>query len=289
LRAIHEVEIIVAGAIGKKWSGFVEYEAEDEVNFDLEFGGTMLTWNQSKAINVQFADAGTLFADPYDSYYGRRLTRGRAYVVDQRYGGADNNQRLRGFRQTLSVYGRPIPKLFYNVGIGAVSGDHEGEAPETVFVRLAFDITPNIMVGLLHIDGTCVSNATTLANCPVDRDFQRTGIDAQVTVGNFQINSVFMTTEDDNASGVGTVENDAYYVQGIYIHKNGTRPTWTALVRYDKEEATNGTLERKGWTANVGYYFKENVRGYVEYYTEDNKIAPLSEHDRVTLQLEIGF
>lgn len=293
LRAVHEVEILIAGTIGKKWAGFVEYEGEDETvdiggtaelpAFNLNFGGVMVTWNVSKALNVQFADAMALFADPYDSYYHRRLTRNRPDLVDNSFGGADNGGKLRSDRQSVSIYGRPMPKLFYNVGIGAVSDRHEKGAPETLFARVAFDVTPKIMVGLLYIDGTCEAAA-----CTVDRDFNRTGIDVQAEVNNFRFNAAFLTTEDDDATATATLENEAMYVQAIYVIKEGKRPKWVPLLRYDSIEYNNGVDKRNAWTANVSYYIKENVRGYLEYYSE-SKDTGGTEDSRVTLQIEVGF
>jgi hypothetical protein len=287
LRAMHEIELLVAGAMGKKWSGFIEYEAEDEGNFELEYGHAALSWNYSKALNVQFTYGPALFADSYDTYGMRRLTRGRAYIIDNAFGGADNGGKLRTNRQQVSLYGRPISNLFYSVGYSGASGDSEGEAPGTVHARVAWDVMPKIMVGLFHLSGTCDA-AVGAPNCAVDRDFKRTGIDVQADVNNFRFTAAFLSAEDDVA--LVTEDNDVYFVQGLYVHRKDKRPTWTALLRYDNEEGTNGTLERKAWTANVGYYFKENVRGFVEFYSENkNTIDPTAKHDRVTLQLVVGF
>jgi len=182
-----------------------------------------------------------------------------------------------------------MSNLFYSVGYSGASGDSEGEAPGTIHARLAWDVMPKIMVGLFHLNGTCDA-AVGAPNCTVDRDFKRTGIDVQADIGKFRINGAYMKAEDDGALALVTVDNDAYFVQGLYVHKKDRRPIWTALLRYDSEEAINGTKERNAWTANVGYYFKENVRGYVEFYSENkNTIDPTAKHDRVTLQLELGF
>jgi len=81
LRAVHEIEILIAGAIGKKWSGFIEYEAEDEMDFDLEYGHAAVSWNHSKAMNVQFSYGPAFFADSYDTFGMRSLTRGRVYLI----------------------------------------------------------------------------------------------------------------------------------------------------------------------------------------------------------------
>ena len=45
IRALHEAEIFVAGAIGTNWSGFMEIEAEDETDFKPEIGSGTLSYN----------------------------------------------------------------------------------------------------------------------------------------------------------------------------------------------------------------------------------------------------
>lgn len=54
IRALHEVEIIVAGNLAKNWSGYFEIEAEDETGFELELAPAVLSYNHSKEFNIQF-------------------------------------------------------------------------------------------------------------------------------------------------------------------------------------------------------------------------------------------
>lgn len=68
MRALHEVEVIVAGRVGKSWSGFFEIEAEDEAQgefgFEVGIPAAVLSYNHSKAVNVQLNWGEALWADP---------------------------------------------------------------------------------------------------------------------------------------------------------------------------------------------------------------------------------
>ena len=65
IRAVHEVELIVAGNLARNWSGYFEIEAEDETGFELELAPAVLTYNHSKEFNVQFVYGPTFWADSY--------------------------------------------------------------------------------------------------------------------------------------------------------------------------------------------------------------------------------
>lgn len=130
IRALHEVELMVAGPMGEKFSGFIEIEAEDEVTngigFDTGIGTAALTYNASEAAHVQFSWGSNTWFDPYNSYSNHlRMTRGASAVIDQSFGGADNGGKLKSARQNIAIYGRPTPKFFYGVAISGDAGDPE--------------------------------------------------------------------------------------------------------------------------------------------------------------------
>ena len=298
LRALHEVELIVAGVIGKKWSGFFEYEGEDEKNFEFEFAHAVLGYHHSPALNVQLAMAPAHWADPYDTFYMRRLTRNRPGTIDSSFGGADNGggggAKLRDNRQVLSIYGRPVDNVFYSVGISGLGKDEppgddkfQGENPNTLHARVAVDVTPDIMVGGFWLDGTCETGLA--ASCPANRDFTRSGLDVQADVGDFRFTAAFISADDDNATATAEESNDAFYVQGLYVVKGKQgQPLWVPLIRFDNTESNNGADETKAVTLNLQRYFTQNVKGYIEYYDETDKTGG-GEDSRLTLQLEVGF
>ena len=170
LRAIHEIELFMAGPIYENISGHIEIEAEDENDFIPEASGS-LTYHHSELFNFQASYGSLLVADPYDTLSAaRRLTRGRNSLIDQRFGGADNNGRLRDARQTIALYGRPIDWVYYSIGHSGVAKDAEGVQASNFHMRLALDVLDDITIGGLVVFGECKSSA---GNCAIDRNFTR--------------------------------------------------------------------------------------------------------------------
>lgn len=310
LRALHEIEILIAGVFYKDVSGYFELEAEDETGFEIEVPHHAMSYHPSPYANVFLAYAAGHWADPYDTYADhRRMTRAHASVGDQAFGGADNGGKERNSHQQLSVNGRPIPSLFYNVGVTGLANDPEGEDPNTYFGRLAFDITPNIMVGVYGTKGAH-RNAefdTDIDGDPDttdpdytlkdDLDFTRAGVDAQAEFMNFRVSGVYYKAQDDVAvvNGPSDVtilkkqDNSAAYVEGMYVFKNGSRPWFVPLVRADQYTKNDGNDDYASVTTNVTYYYSENVKAYLEYWKETKRPDKNDKGSRVTLQVFAAF
>lgn len=318
IRSVHEVELMAAGRLYKNVSGYFELEAEDEDEtgtvlacadeewtgegactefeekevvtrdaFEPEVSDAWMTYNHSDAIKLQATWGSILAMDPYDTYSGaRRLTRGTQYVIDKKFGGADDGGNLGESRQGLSVFGRPMEKLFYSVGLTGNADDSEGVNGKTLFGRLAVDVMPDVMLGLLYVDGECEKGAD---NCVVDRDYTRFGIDGQADIGDVRVMGAWLTAEDDNKDGTSEEDNDSWYLHGQYVFKQDGRPTFVPMIRYDSVESNDGKDETEAVTLNLSYYFTQNIKGYVEY--NDILDAPESGDEiyRLTFQIEAGF
>lgn len=299
-RAIHEIELMIAGSASENVSVFFELEAEDEDTnsrgFETGIPEAAMTYNVNEALNVQLAWGPLAFADSYDTYSdSRRLTRGHASVVDQSFGGADANGKLRDSRQSLSIFGRVIDNLFYNIGYAGVADDSEGENPSTFFGRLAYDITPGITVGVLAVDGTWEDGLTyvdgEMVDIVDDADYSRLSFDTQIDIADFRLMGVFMQAEDDyvTANGTRSGDNDAWYLQGQYMFSKGGRPTFVPMIRVDNYEKNDGAEEYKEITLNLGYYFTENIRGFLEYWDQYDVPGNKDEDSRFTVQVEATF
>jgi len=286
IRALHEVEIIVAGAIGDKWSGYFEIEAEDETGFEPELAPAVLTYNHSKALNVQFVYGSQFWADSYGLLNDHfRLTRGHVGAIDQRFGGADAGGRFRSNRQTVGAYGRFSERFFYNVNYSGNASDAEGENASIVSGLFNVDITKNIMVGAFSLSGDDAST---------NRDFSRTGVQFQADLKDLRVQGLYVSANDDRDAadirGPGEDDNNALSVQAFYTFLDDSlRPTWVPLIRLDSYEANDGADSFDELTLNIGYYFKQNIKGYLEYW--DRYDAPVStqKDSRVTLQLIAAF
>jgi hypothetical protein len=282
LRALHEVELMFAGVIYNDVSGFLEIEAEDETDFDPTVEIAAVSYHANKALNVQFAWSPVTFFDPYDTWsHIRRLTRGSYATIDQAFGGADANGRLRFSRQNAALYGRPLDALFYSVGISGVAEDSEGNNPKNLMGRLAFDAMKSATLGLFLLDGE--DEAT-------NRAFSRSGVDFQADLldNRLRVMGAYLKAKDDRAT-TGEDKNDAWYAQAFYTFKDKEKPTWVPLVRLDSYERANGNDKYDELTLNLGYYFTQNVKGYVEYWKQLDVPAGRVEDNRWTVQLYVAF
>ncbi len=294
VRAIHEIELLMAGVLGKQWSGYVEIEAEDENNFDPKLGMATFAYHYNKAVNIQFVYGPMFWADPY-GFLGNhfRLTRGSVGIIDQTFGGADKNGKLRSPRQNVIVSGRPMNKLFYSVGLSGESNDAEGVNASTASGRVAFDVTSDVMVGAFAVSGETeeFKSGTPVTTTP-KRNFSRRGVDAQVDIGSARIQAAFLKAEDDNSTlpaPTSKDKNDAWSIQGMYVFKDAKRPTWAPLVRLDNYEKSAGADEYKALTLNLTRYFTQNIKAYVEYWDQLDVPAGQKEDKRLTLQLIAAF
>jgi len=288
VRAIHEVEIILAGNIAKNWSGFFEMEAEDENDFEPEIGPAVLTYNHNQAFNVQAGWSPIFWADAYGILVDHfRLTRGHLGAIDQSFGGADGDSSLRALRQNIGVFGRVgAGRVFYNVNWSGDAKDAEGENASTISALVDFDITPNIMVGAFGMSGENENTGAGMAK----RDYSRAGVQFQADVADARIQAIFVTASDDLASGIGDEDNDAFSIQGFWTFTDDTlRPTWVPLIRYDSYETNDGNDDFNELTFNLTYYFNQNIRAYVEYWDRFDAPTSAQEDDRLTLQIIAAF
>lgn len=271
MRALHEVEVIVAGRVGENWSGYFEIEAEDEAQgeygFEVGIPAAVLAYNHNEAVNVQLNWGQALWADPY-GFIGDhfRMTRGHVATIDKGFDGSDGAIRSR--RQNLAVTGRPMKRLFYSAGLSAQADSpdgsdstdvSEGKDASTLHARVAFDITPDIMIGGFFVDGeiaavTCTAPGIPEAACTVAGDivparpnqassdqtleYERIGVDAQADIGSTRVQLMFVSASDDSQPVSGSEnDNDAMSLQAYHVFKTSTgTPTWVPLIRFDTYE-----------------------------------------------------
>lgn len=305
IHALHEVEIISGGRAYKNVSSWFELEAEDdEDSFNVTLGSGFLTYSHNSAVNVQAGYGQFLFADPYDTYSDmRRLTASHNPITNRRYLGADNGGRFRDARQQISLFGRTLnDKLFYIVGGGGLASDTVADKSRAYYARLAFDVTPNIMIGGMAMDGSCEvgtepNNPDNGSQCgdrtgdPLtqDQDFSRYAIDTQIDIDNFRLVGVYQTNNEDIRNSTKDETNDTWYVEGTYVLRDDGRPTWVPQIRLDQYEENDGKDSFSTATLNLGYYFTQNIKGFIEYSNLYDVPTGESEGSRSTVQLEAAF
>jgi len=285
VRAIHEVELFIAGTMGKNISVFSQIGAEDESGFTPEVGSTALSYRFNNEATLQMTWSQANWADGY-GFMGNhfRLTRGSVGVIDQSFGDADGGGKLRSKRQNVAVTGRVAnDKLFYNIGLGGVADNVEGvsgNAPgdgTSMNARIAFDVKKNIMVGGYILDGEAGN-----------MNFNRMAIDTQADLKNIRIQAAYVMAEDDITGG--TDKNNAFSIQTYNVMKTKKgMPTWVQLVRLDNYERNDGTHEYNELTLNVTHYLAQNIKAYIEYWDRFDTPTGIDKDNRLTLQLYVGL
>lgn len=282
IRALHEVELMVAGMLYKSLSGFFEIEAEDEKDFEPEIPIGVLGYHPMRAVNLQLSYSPLLWADPYDTYAShRQLTRGAYSVIDQKFGGADNGGRLRDSRQTIALYGRPMDMLFYSIGFSGVAEDTEGKNANNFHARLTVDVVPEATIGLFGMNGRWKTDS-------IARDFNRIGLDIQADFYKMRFLGVYLRAKDD-LDTTGDEKNDAWYAQAFYVFEKNSRPLVVPLLRYDSYEKKDGKDRFDEVTLNVSYYFTQNIKGFVEFWTQTDIPNGATRDHRFTVQIVAAF
>jgi len=301
IRAIHEVELFLGGVFYRNLSGFVSLEAEGEDGFGNVLALAVLNYDFNNSLNLQIAYAPTFFADPYDTLSSaRRLTAAHYNVLNDKFGKTDNNDKLRHSRQQVSLFGRLInDRLFYNVGIGGLTGDNVANQSTVGFGRLAFDITPSMMVGAFGVSGKCdvTTSSDFVDDCGMDangnvaasdRNFSRYGLDTQLDFGSSRLTGVYLTAEDDLVNANGSETNVDYYAEAMYFGKAAGHLI-VPLIRFQSSEVNDGKDTTKGYVAGVSYYFLENFKGSIEYGSDTSVPAGETKSSNFTLQLHAAF
>jgi len=288
LRAIQEAELFVAGAIDDNFSGFLAFEAEDDEDaFNVAVATATVAYRFNTEFNLNFSYAQVFEADPYSFLRNTlRLTRNRPATIDQRFGGSD---RIRDNRQQVTATGRISHKLFYSLSYTGAPKDSVGEDPQGIAARVAYDITKDFMVGAFYWSGEeLLTDAGSTP--PSVTEFDRTGFDFQLDAANTRISGGYIIANDETLSTPGEKENIAMSFQAFHTMRSKSgKPTWVPLIRYDSYEKNDGNDQFNELTLNVGYYFRENAKGFIEYWQQLDTPDGVFEDSRLTLQMKVGF
>jgi len=286
IRAIHEVELFVAGSMGQNLSMWTEIEAEDETDFAPEVGGTSLAWRFNDAANVQLNHTPANWADGYGLLGDHfRLTSTHVGVISTPFGDAEAGSGLRASRQNIALTGRVVDnKLFYNVAYGGVADNPEGIEDTAVNARAAYDLRDNVMIGGFIMNGTASD-----AGASEELSFNRAGVDTQIDLGNTRVQAAYVMATDDQLGG-GSHDNNAYSVQAYHVFKTEKgSPTWVPLARLDSYTVNDGEDEFTELTLNLTHYLAENVKAYIEYWNQISVPSGVDEEDRLMLHVNVGL
>jgi hypothetical protein len=320
MHGVHEAELFIAGSAGKNLSTFIELEAEDENDWTVEFGHAVLNYRHNDAVNVELSWSPMFFADPYGTISDHfsptvghyALVNGEGGAVNgpgaADFGGADgagydtdNSEFSAGgalgdHRHNVSVNGR-INKFFYIAGISGLAGSTTGEKNSVLNGRLAYDITDNIMVGILAASG----KTTVAIDTPDEKDvsFTRMGVDFMGDFGNSRLQAGYISGKDDqvavdtNTNALvdnGSATDTVLSIQGMHTFKTEKgKPTWVPVARYENYTKNDGDDKYADLILGVSYYLKENVKAMLEYKSDMDAPDGVDKENRATLQINVGL
>ncbi len=289
LRALHELELQVAGSILGYGSVFAELEMEDENNFDPELGHAWGGLHPYQFLNV-IGGYGSIFtADPYNTLADRKITRGRPRGIDL---GFEAGANLHGNTQFIGVSGRDpfSDRVFYMFTYSADRGDPEGVGTEDYTGRLAVDVTNELTVGTFGTFGR-----------QDDLDFHRVGADAQLQYGPLNAELLYVQARDDLMLGATERDNNFAFSGQTYFVFDETvypdLPSWffklVPLIRVDHFTVPGASQKRTDMTFNLTYLALENAKLSLEFFQqlsgEPGDSSTGSDERRVTMYFTVGL
>lgn len=290
LHGIHEMEVFLAGAVNKNVSTFIELEAEDEANWNVEVGHAALNYRVNDAVNIHLGWTPLFFADPYGtivdhfsptvSHYA--LVNAEGGTVDgpaaADFGAADAGGALGDQRQNVAVNGRFAKKFFYIAGISGVAGSPTGEKDTVLSGRFAYDITDTIMIGALAVSGKSQ-----------DLKFIRSGLDFMADFGTNRLQAGIIAAKDDQVGG-GSFSDKVISLQGMHVFKTEKgKPTWVPVARYENYTKNDGNDKYADLVLGVSYYLSQNVKSMLEFKSDVTTPDGVSKENRTTLQINVGL
>ena len=284
IRPFHEAELMAAGNVFDTVSLWIEFEAEDEDNWEPKAETGIVGFHPRDEFNVIAGYGPVFWADPYDTLAdgGRRMTRAHKALGDLAYA---TDQKLRESTPLITAYGRIAKHLFYLAGVSTGIDDPEGEDDKDFHARLAFDVNNHITFGGFLLTGKKVVDE----ELETDVKFSRMGLDLQVQYTNFEVLGAWMRTSDDlDPSGVDE-QNNVFYGQLMYFVRKDKRPIVVPFIRIESYSINDGDDKFTDGIFNLTVYPWENVNVSLEYWTNLSTPSGVSKKNRVTLLFNTLF
>jgi hypothetical protein len=279
LRPFHEAEVFIAGNVLEKVSAFVEFEAEDEEGWEPAGEMGKVGLHLRPEVNVVAGYGAVLTADPYQPLNHAQFTRAHPMVVHH---GFVADQPLGESTPFISVYGRVARRLFYLAGVSTGVGDLEGEDKKDWTARLAVDVTRNVTVGGLVLEGRkAVGEEET-------QKYRRLGVDFQVQFYRWSLMGAYLRASDEMGPGGPRQKDHVLYAQAYYLFfQQGRRPLVAPIVRIE-----NYSMEGMKYTdglLNLTVFPWENVKFAVEFWTNLSVPNGVAKSNRITFLVDTAF
>jgi len=283
LDAMHEVELLVGGRVSRDFSGWAEFEFEDEDGFNAPgLGSAMLVYTNSDEFNVSAGFAPLFWASPYNSYSDmRRLTLG-SHLQPYNWKSANGNvkdERLRKSVQQVNVYGTLGEKVFYVGGLASARSydgatNLTGQRPRTGFGSVVFQAAPEVAIG-----GFVVAGKEGDAGDNDTAKFTRFGgtLDGDALDDKLVYEAMFAVFRDDDeradSTGAtpGSIDNNLLHASVTYAFSAvDDHPFVVGQMTFDRWENNTQTVDMSysSLVGAISLYVRENVRITGEYHAE---------------------
>ncbi len=282
-------------ATSKKFSLWGEATGGADGNFALAWEHVDVSYHESPAINLMLTNGHVFRTDPFQDLYnmGNLTDQDKSILTD----GHASGEALAGMKQSIALYGLlgKAENIYYSLGLGADQMDNNGIGPRDVTARVAYMLPSGLTIGSFLDSG---KQAVTLAdptgaNVANNLKFSRIGLDLQYETPKFTVFGVYSRARDDihSVNGGGSEGNNAFYIEGFYPFqfKNNPALTFVPVVRLERFTQNNGNNKFTELTMNLTHYFKENAKGFLEYWTQTNVPSGQVKNKRFALGLDIGF
>jgi hypothetical protein len=283
MQIVHELEVQITDSAPKDFSYYINFEAADDAEWVVEAVDVTAGWHPKEAANIVAGTSRMTFADPYNTFASRRLTQDRP---SPNGAGFQSGYRFRDSTPFATFYGR-VKGLYYSATVGTGQGDPIGADKKDYMFRAAYDIPFGLSLGAFALVGERELAAT--ATAPLrTQDYERTGMDMQFDRKGFTANAAwFKAKEEDAATTLVTQENDAWYVQGLYVIP--TKIPLVPVLRYESVESANGQAATKAFAVALIAYLRSNINVSIDYL-EQTKVPPgRTKGDRFSVLFMLGF
>ncbi len=266
MQVIHEFELQITDAAPKDFSYYSNFEAADDADWAVELVDIAAGWHPREAANIVGGYGRMGFTDAYNTFASRRLTQDRP---SPNSAGFQSSYRFRDATPFVSFYGR-VKDLFYSATVGTGRDDFVGADKKDYLLRAAYDIPFGLSVGAFALIGERELAAT--ATAPLrTQDYTRRGVDLQFDGKGFTANALWFKAKEDLATTLVTQENDAWYVQGLYVIP--TKIPLVPVLRYESVESANGQASTRAVAAALIAYVRSNINVSVDYIRQ-TKVPP---------------
>jgi hypothetical protein len=277
MRVAHEIELQVSGSAMHDFSYYVNFEAEDDPDWNAELADMIAGWHPNPAANVVGGWGSLTFADGYNAFTSRRLTQDRPTPVNT---GFQSGYRFRDSTPFATFYGR-TKGLYYSATVGTGTDDTLGADEKDYFLRAAYDLPAGMSLGAFSLTG-----AKALTNPTRTQNYNRVGADFQIDYRHFSANALWYRADEENTALVAQ-QNDAWYVQTFYAIpvKMPLVPLW----RYESVESNDGRDRTEASTVAFVAYVLGNLNVSVEHMWQTKVPAGRTKGIRTSVLFMLGL